>query len=213
MKLKKRYSLLGGPSTHSIHSGQALLGTRRQRLPAVRQGFTLIELLVAVGVLAIVSILIVQVFFTTTKVNSRLVTVRDIKQSGDFALDTMARLIRGAASETIPCDGSSQTATSAVLQNFDGDTTTLTCYSDGKAARIASVSGEGAVVYLTGDTMTTSFSGGATCADTTLSFTCPLLTIAASPPHFSFSLAPAGTAINSTNPDTFFQATVSVRSH
>ena len=152
-----------------------------------------------------------QVFFTTTRVNTKVESLSEVQQSGTFALDAMSRLIRGAVSVEIDCDSGNTTTSSAMLTDYGGDTTTFMCVSDGTAARVASVSGEGMVNFLTGGALTTSLSGGSACDDSTLTFACPV-GIWAAPVYFQFSLGTPGVALDPADQSRLFQTTVDVRS-
>jgi prepilin-type N-terminal cleavage/methylation domain-containing protein len=138
-----------------------------------QKGFTLLEILISIGVLAIVAPLMAQVLFTTTHVNKKTELVADIKQNGNFALDVIGRMVRSAVSIETSCAMGETSAPSALIRNSDNNVTTLTCLSDGNAARIASVSGTGVAAYLSAGNVTLSVSGGATCSDSSLTFSCP----------------------------------------
>lgn len=167
----------------------------------LQKGFSLLEILIGVGILAIVSTLIVQVLFTTTHANKKTKLMSDIKQNGAFALDVMERMVRESSAMTV-------TATSVEITNPDASVTTFTCRSDGKVARIASVSGTGVVEYLTGGNVTLSTSGGATCADSSLSFQ----SVDQSLLSITFSLGQSGVAGGAyESARSSFQGTVGVR--
>ena len=175
-----------------------------------KNGFTLIEILVSVGILAIVSTLMAQVLFTTTHVNTRTNSLEDIKQNGNFTLDVIGRMVRGAQTIETSCS-SGPTAISANITNPDNNVTTLLCVSDGKAARIASVSGTN-VAYLSAGNVTLSASGGVSCADSTLTFSCPPATGIQNQLTIGFTLGQlgvSGSAFNSGK--SAFQSTVDMR--
>lgn len=138
-------------------------------------GVTLLELLVSVSAIAIVTILIAQVFFTTTRVNRRNVTAQEIKANGDLALNVMERMARNSRALAFTCDLGESTTPSAAFVNPDLYTSRITCLSDGTSARVASVSADGTIYYLTGSTLTISATGDKTCADSTLTFSCDAL--------------------------------------
>ncbi|MCX6793788.1 MAG: prepilin-type N-terminal cleavage/methylation domain-containing protein [Candidatus Gottesmanbacteria bacterium] len=141
--------------------------------PAGRQGFTLLEILVSVGILAMVTILLAQVLFTTTHVNKKTELVINFKQNGTFVLDVIGRLVRASIAIETSCNSGQTSTPSARIRNADYNVTVLTCFSDGNVARIASVSGTGKVVYLSGGNVTLSASGGVNCSDSSLAFSCP----------------------------------------
>lgn len=175
------------------------------------EGFTLLEIIISVVILATVSILITQVLFTTTRVNTKSGVIQDIKQNGDFALDVMSRLIRASATNITTCDVGQLTSPSMTLQTDQNTTITFQCKSDGVSARIASVSASG-TYYLTGSDVTVSATGGKTCDVSSLTFSCPAAPGVPGPVIIQFSLGPLGG-----DPTTFataktsFETTVSPR--
>lgn len=172
------------------------------------KGFTLLEILIAVGILATVSTLIAQVLFTTTHVNTKSVLVSEIKQNGNHAIESMDRVIRGAVSIDTAC---APGAPSTVVTDVHGDTVTFDCVSDGTAARIASVSSSG-TAYLTGSGVTLSLSGGASCADSSLVFTCPAEGGLTRSVTIQFSLGQLGASANAFDTArSAFSDTVSLR--
>lgn len=139
----------------------------------MKKGFTLIEILISVTILATVMVLISQVLFTSTHVNTKSVLLQDIKQNGEYSLDVISRSVRGARAWYRNCaDGQTSTDSAMILTN-DNETITYMCVSDGAAARIASVSATGNKRYLTNNTMTLSAGNGIDCSDSTLTFSCP----------------------------------------
>lgn len=157
------------------------------------RGFTLMEILISVGILATVGVLIVQVVFTTTNVNTKAALLADIKQNGEFAMDVMSRHIRGAASVETNCGIQEATTPSAAIRTLEHATTTLLCHSDGVAARIASMDAQANISYITGNTVTLSASGLTSCDDSTLSFSCLSGTGVAEPVTIQFTLRQTGT--------------------
>jgi prepilin-type N-terminal cleavage/methylation domain-containing protein len=176
------------------------------------RGFTLLEILISIGVLATVSTLIAQVLFTTTHVNKKTETLRDIKQNGEFTIDVIERLVRNANRLETVCDVDSVSTPAAIVRGADDRTTTLQCVSDGTVARIASVSATGSVSYLSGGNVTLSQSGGKSCDDSTLAFSCPPTTAIDEPMTVNFSLTSPGASISAFEKSTTsFQTTVSLR--
>lgn len=157
-----------------------------------QSGFTLMEILISVGILATVGILIVQVVFTTTRANTKSALLADIKQNGEFAMDVMSRQIRGAVAVETNCGVEETTTPSAVIRTLENATTTFLCHSDGVAARIASMDAQANISYLTGNAVTLSASGLATCDDSTLNFSCLFATGIAQPVTIQFTLRHLG---------------------
>lgn len=129
------------------------------------KGFTLMEILISVGILAIVATLLSQVLFTTAHVNKKTEILTNIKQDGNFALDVIGRMVRSARSIDT-CESNKLSIT-----NPDNNVTTIECFSDGNAARVASVSASHPTVYLTSSNLTLSDTGSPDCPGL-LTFSC-----------------------------------------
>lgn len=108
---------------------------------AVKRGFSLIELTVVVGLLALLSLAISSSLLMSIVSTNRVRSITKVKQAGNFALDQIQSLIRGARTLSA-CDSSLDSLT---LVNQDGGSTILTTELDGSFTRIASNSG----IYLT----------------------------------------------------------------
>ena len=137
-----------------------------------QSGFTLLEILVTVSVIGVMGILISQVFFTTTKINTKTELLKDMKQNGQFAMDTLTRMIRASTEITSTCSTTGTQSTSIQITNPNGQTTTFGCALDSSGAtRIASVSAS-ATEYLTSQNVSL---GGSSCSsdpNMSLSFVC-----------------------------------------
>lgn len=130
------------------------------------RGFTLLEMLISVTIVALVGGILAQAFFTMTRTNTKTERIKDVKQSGEFALEVMERMIRNAREVTSSCPGTSSDTIS--IRNADNGTTTFSCLLDNGTPRIASQSGATAE-FLTSSSVTL---GGSLCAASSLSFTC-----------------------------------------
>lgn len=131
----------------------------------MKKGFTLMEVLIATGIVAGLSIVIIQLFLTTVRSNAKTEIIKETKQNGDFALSVMERMIRNAKSITSTCDGSARNSISFI--NPDNTSTTLQCNAATGVARIESVGPPS--TYLTGANVTL----GTTCDSLTPKiFTC-----------------------------------------
>lgn len=165
-----------------------------------QNGFTLIETLISIGIIASVGILIAQVFFTTTRVNTKTELLKDVKQNGEYAMDVVSRMIRN--SSAVDC---SSTPASLGITNSDGSSTTLGCAfdSDNSVNRLASTSAT--VQYLTSSNVTLG-----TC--TSLIFTCTSSTDQAPTIKVEFKLSQKGTPVDQfEKASVSFQTTVSPR--
>ncbi|MBP9814661.1 type II secretion system protein [Candidatus Woesebacteria bacterium] len=173
-----------------------------KKIVKVSSGFTLLELIVSVAAIALMSTVLSQIFFTTLKTNTRTELLKEVKQNGDFAQESLTRLIQNAQSLKTICDTVGVESSSIEIINPDGNTTTLTCVDDGDVARMASVSAS-QTEYLTSTNVTL----GANCTTSNFTFVCKGGTAVPNSLSISFTLSHV-------NYDTFsstFQTTVTTR--
>jgi prepilin-type N-terminal cleavage/methylation domain-containing protein len=135
-----------------------------------QNGFTLLEMLITISVIAVIASLIVQVFFTTTRINTKTEVMKEVKQNGDFALDVMTRMIRNSTFISSACSGGPLNTLN--ITNPDGQGTIFTCSPD--ANNVLRIASQSAAVplkfqYLTSSNVT--LGTGAFCG-TYLQFTC-----------------------------------------
>lgn len=147
-------------------------------------------MVVSIAILAIISVVLSQVFITTVRTNTKTELLKDIKQSGDFAMETMVRMIQNAREVTSSCSISGTALTSVSLINEDFGETSFSCLYDGTSTRIASVSANG-TAYLSSDNVTL---GGSSCGESTLAFTCYGSAGIPTSITISFTLAQGGVA-------------------
>lgn len=180
-----------------------------RQLPKFRSaGFSLLEFLLAMGVFSFISLVIAQVFISTLRSNTKTEIIKEVKQNGEFALETMTRLLQSATSIDSACTAGGTGAKSIRFINPDRSMTTLNCALDGSVTRIASRSG-GMVDYLT--SQNTSL-GGTSCAESSLSFRCTDPVGAVPVIRISFQLAQRGTPIDQfETASVSFQTTVTTR--
>lgn len=97
-------------------------------------GFSLVELLVVVVLMGLISVMISEVFIMTIRSHVKSEIIKEIKQSGDYALSVIESMVRNSTNFSIPaCNTNTQAFT---ITNPDGYSTTFDC-SDGVS--IASV--------------------------------------------------------------------------
>jgi len=174
----------------------------------MKKGFTLLEILVAMGVLAILGTVIAQVFFTTTRTNTKVEISKDVKQNGDFAMEVMSRIVRNAASVTTVCSDTGTATDTITVDNLDGGITTFECVLDGDITRIASTSA-GRTDYLTSSSLTL---GGTDCTGATLQFVCMSPVDGPTTVAIAFTLAQKGTPVDQfEKASASFQTTVAIR--
>jgi type II secretory pathway pseudopilin PulG len=103
------------------------------------QGYTLIELITVSGIMVLFSLTLISVFLATVRSGTKTQAIQQVHQNGDFALKTMARMIR-VADEVENCGAS------ITLLNPDNGQTIFSLVEDSEVLRVASNSAE----YLTG---------------------------------------------------------------
>lgn len=99
-----------------------------------RYGFTLIELLVVVAVFMILAVLVTNSLFSILKSNTKANIMKEIRQSGAYALDIMDKTISGGVIDNNDCNGYSSSL--KVKNPVSGATVTFEC--KGNPAYIAS---------------------------------------------------------------------------
>lgn len=67
------------------------------------RGFTLIELLVVVAVIAVVGVILTQVFYSSIRAGNKSQILAAIKQNGQSSLDIMDKTIRSADQVVVSC--------------------------------------------------------------------------------------------------------------
>lgn len=174
-------------------------------------GFTLLETLITITIIGSIGVLIAQVFFTTTRSNTKTEVLKNAKQNGEYAIEIMERMIRSALRVTSVCSASGTTLTDLTIVNPNGNTTRLECMLDGAVTRIASTSAAGTSEYITDSNVTL---GGTTCDDpnNTLAFECT--SFPDQPPKITvtFSLSQKGTPVDQfERANVTFQTSVSPR--
>lgn len=125
-------------------------------------------MVVAIAIIAVVGVALTEVFISTIRSNTKTELLKDVKQNGELALETMVRMIQNAKEVPSACSIAGTTSTSVTVINEDDGETTFSCVLDGTNTRIASVSAQGSA-YLSSGNVTL---GGSTCAGSTLAFTC-----------------------------------------
>lgn len=177
-----------------------------------KNGFTLIELVVAVAIIAGLGTVLVQALFTTTRSSTKVEKLTDVKQSGEYALNVIERMIRNARALTAVCSEGGLTPTSsAAVTSPDGYETTFACAYDNinNVTRIASVSAFG-TQYLTSSSVTL---GGASCDADTLAFYCTSIADVPKAVQVTFQLSQKGTPLDQfEKASTIFQTSIGIRS-
>lgn len=141
-----------------------------------RRGFTILELIIVAGILALITMVISQVLFSTIRSNTKSEVIKEVKQNGDFALETMVRMIQNAKNITaVSCSDDGATKNIAItLTNQDDGQTTFQCSLDNGVNRIASVSAS--TEYLISSNLILTDSAGQSTLDCNsadiLSFSC-----------------------------------------
>jgi prepilin-type N-terminal cleavage/methylation domain-containing protein len=190
----------------------------KKDLACANRGFTLLETLVAVSAIATVGILIAQVFFTTTRSNTKTELMKEVKQNGDYALELMTRMIQNSIAINSACTSAGTVLDTIDIKNADGNSTQFGCFLDNSVTpsvtRIASVS---AVSNKRDSLSSTNVTlGGGSCAEVagipTLQFVCT--SYVDQPPKITirFRLSQRGTPVDQFELSSIsFQSTVSPR--
>lgn len=184
-----------------------LLARLRNGNNMMNRGFTLIEIVITVGIVAIMSIVLTQVFISTLVTNTKNEVVREVKQNGDFVLDNMVRLLQNSRKVVTTCDLTGTTSSTLSILNPDGGTTTFECRSDSGVLRIASTSAN-VPAYLSTSNVTLT---GANC-DAAISFTCSAAPDGTQSVKVSFTIAQKGSSPKSYEKDSStFGTTITLR--
>lgn len=175
-----------------------------------KNGFTLIELLVAVAIISGLGVVLTQAFFTTTRSNTKVEKLSDVKQNGEYALAIMERMIRNARGINAYCTSSGTEVTPSIaIVNPDGNPTTFQCVLAESVTRVASVSSAG-TEYLTSRAVTL---GGPSCDASTLKFYCTSIADIPRSLKVTFQLSQKGMPTDQfEKASTVFQTSISVRS-
>lgn len=79
-----------------------------------KNGFTLVEMLIVLGILSILSVIFVEIFFRTLRGGNEAQILGVIKQNGQVALETMDKIIRN--SDKVVCPQANSSADTLVVQ-------------------------------------------------------------------------------------------------
>jgi len=96
----------------------------RKYKKTIKSGFTLIELIVVIAILVVISTISLNILITILRGSLKAEITKDVKQSGDYALNILTRMIRNAHSIESTCSGSS---TSITIKNPDGGQSQFLC--------------------------------------------------------------------------------------
>lgn len=131
-------------------------------------GFSLLEMVVSLAVVAIVSTVLSQVFISTIRTNTKTELLKEVKQNGDLALETITRMIQNATSISSACVDTGEVSQALTIIQQDGGQTTLECALIDGVTRLASTSAA-KTEYLTSPSVTM---GGSSCDLSSLQFVC-----------------------------------------
>jgi len=105
-----------------------------------KNGFTLVEMLVVTAIFMLLGTLLVNSLFSILKSNTKAELMKEIRQSGSYALDVMSKMITNGTITNTDCSDCSAAGDSIIIKNPDGGETTFKC--SGTPARIASNSAQ-----------------------------------------------------------------------
>lgn len=110
-------------------------------------GFTLIETLVVISLMGIILVGGGGLFFNIMKGASKAEVEKEVKQNGNYAMAIMERMIKNSRGVT-DCPNSNDSLT---IKNIDTGLTTFKIEVINEVPKIASASGTGENLFLTGD--------------------------------------------------------------
>lgn len=83
-----------------------------------KNGFTLIEVLIVLGILSILSVIFVEIFFRTLRGGNQAQILGVVKQNGQAALETMDKIIR--SSDEVVCPAANSSGDTIVIKKDAG---------------------------------------------------------------------------------------------
>ncbi len=176
----------------------------------MKSGFTLLEMVVSMAIVALLAVVLSQIFSVVLRTNAKTEVSKDMKQNGELALESMVRMIQRAQRITTTCDALGTTSQSLTLISDDNGETTFGCVEEGQAMRLASSSAS-STTYLTSSNVTL---GGTTCIESTLEFVCFGAAGLPSSVTISFQLSGAGMSAQSFEQSSeSFQTTATMRNN
>lgn len=136
------------------------------------KAFTLIETLVAITIVAILGAIVSASLFSLLRGATRTESIKEVKQNGEFTLNTMEVKLRNSVIQDTSCTGSTQK--SIVLTDVNGANITYSCDLNNNVKRIrqqvSPLTGPAVTNYLTGTGV--ELTGGACGGAVDLAFTC-----------------------------------------
>ena len=98
-----------------------------RKLKILEKGFTLIEMLVVTAIFMLLGVLLVNSLFSILKSNTKAELMKEIRQSGSYALDVMSKMITNSVITDTNC---SVASSSIIIKNPGGGETTFECSGD-----------------------------------------------------------------------------------
>ena len=106
------------------------------------KGFTLVELLAVLAIFVTIGIFVSSIIVSTLRGNNKTNALAIVQSNGTYALTSMVRLIRTARALQTPvaCGtiANPVSASSLAIKDIDGNTTTLSCTTNGSTKYLAS---------------------------------------------------------------------------
>jgi len=96
-------------------------------LMKIEKGFTLVEMLVVTAAFMLLGVLLVSSLFSILKSNTKAELMKEIRQSGGYALSVMSRIITNGIITDTDCSAANS---SIVVKNPNGGETTFECGGD-----------------------------------------------------------------------------------
>lgn len=102
---------------------------KKNKSQQLQSGFTLVELLVSMMVIAIVGSIILVIFFSVLRGSSKTDKIIQVRQSGNYAISQVTKMIRGARS--ISCVPPEEDLEFVTISDDNGSSTKIFC-ADGR---------------------------------------------------------------------------------
>lgn len=93
-----------------------------------QKGFTILEILVVMSIVSVAGVIVAGILVSTLRGSSKVNTVSNVKQNGNYAIAQMSRIIRSASTINIlPCGNPSTAVQSITVTQIDTSQTIFDC--------------------------------------------------------------------------------------
>lgn len=110
------------------------------------KGFTLMELMVTVGILGMIIVTIMGMFFRSFRGGTKADTIMTLDQNAQMSLSILERFVRNAQSVSVGGGDCPATSDSLTVESWDGRSTVFSLENGQLASNGAVISGEAVVI-------------------------------------------------------------------